>query len=286
MNERSRRSLSKRLAVLAGAALVIALTLPPSTASAQAQREDWESGKWQFGISLYAWLPEVGGKTEFPNGESGPGVSIDPRKLISGLNFVYMGTLEAENGRLGVFTDVIYMNISGSRSQTRELTIGGAPLPADVTADASLALKAWVWTLAFEYRAVSTPVFILNGLLGARLLDVTETVGYGLTRNVGQISVPGRSGALEDHETVWDGIVGVKGRFAFGKDHRWIVPFYLDVGNGQSDLTWQAAGGIGYNFRWGCIWAGWRHLDYELGSGSPIVRLNFSGPMLLAAYRW
>jgi hypothetical protein len=35
----------------------------------------------------------------------------------------------------------------------------------------------------------------------------------------------------------------VKGRFAL--DEHWFVPYYADLGTGESDLTWQIAGGIG-----------------------------------------
>jgi hypothetical protein len=35
----------------------------------------------------------------------------------------------------------------------------------------------------------------------------------------------------------WDAIVGLKGRATFGEEHRWFVPYYLDVGTGESSLT-------------------------------------------------
>ena len=53
---------------------------------------------------------------------------------------------------------------------------------------------------------------------------------------------PGRIG-----QDVWDGIVGVKGRYAFGDNRAWSMPFYLDVGHGQSEVTWQVAAGLGYS---------------------------------------
>ena len=65
--------------------------------------------------------------------------------------------------------------------------------------------------------------------------------------------MPGRSGTKKVSESVWDGIVGVKGRYAFGDDRKWFVPFYLDVGTGQTKLTWQAAAGVGYAFHWGDV---------------------------------
>jgi len=64
------------------------------------------------------------------------------------------------------------------------------------------------------------------------------------------------------------------------------VPFYLDVGTGQSDLTWQVAAGVGYSFQWGEVLAMWRYLDYNFKSGSDLEELNFNGAMLGVTFRW
>ena len=37
----------------------------------------------------------------------------------------------------------------------------------------------------------------------------------------------------------------------FGPNREWFVPYYADIGTGQSDFTWQAIGGIGYAFSGG-----------------------------------
>lgn len=85
---------------------------------------------------------------------------------------------------------------------------------------------------------------------------------------------------------MWDGIIGVKGRYAFGANREWVVPFYAEVGTGQSDLTWQVAAGIGYAFRWGEVVAMWRYLDYEMKSDKRIEDVNLNGPMLGMTFRW
>ena len=72
----------------------------------------------------------------------------------------------------------------------------------------------------------------------------------------------------------------------FGANREWFVPYYLDVGTGQSELTWQAIGGIGYAFKWGQVIAAWRYLDYKFKSDSAIQSLNFSGPAVGVAFNW
>jgi len=64
------------------------------------------------------------------------------------------------------------------------------------------------------------------------------------------------------------------------------VPFYLDVGTGQSDLTWQGATGLGYAFGWGETLAMGRYLDYSFKSGKSLEDMNFNGPMLGVALHW
>jgi hypothetical protein len=64
------------------------------------------------------------------------------------------------------------------------------------------------------------------------------------------------------------------------------VPYYLDVGTGQSKLTWQGILGVGYAFNWGSIVGAWRYLDYEFKSGSSIENISFNGPAIGLIFRW
>jgi hypothetical protein len=48
-------------------------------------------------------------------------------------------------------------------------------------------------------------------------------------------------------------LIGLCGKLAFSSDGQWFLPYYVDIGSGDSDLTWQAATGLGYGFRWGEI---------------------------------
>jgi hypothetical protein len=64
------------------------------------------------------------------------------------------------------------------------------------------------------------------------------------------------------------------------------VPYYLDVGTGESSLTWQALAGIGYSYQWGDLVAAWRHIDYDMKSGKKIENMSFNGPSISAVFRW
>ncbi|MBK8890533.1 MAG: hypothetical protein IPN75_09085 [Dechloromonas sp.] len=51
-----------------------------------------------------------------------------------------------------------------------------------------------------------------------------------------------RSGSVSESGNVTAGIVGAKGRVKLGESN-WFVPFYVDVGGGDSVTTWQTAAG-------------------------------------------
>jgi hypothetical protein len=250
------------------------------SAAAQSSPNDW-----QFRALIYAYLPTISGSTTFP-ANTGTNVNADSDKILDSLKFAFMGTLEAQKGRWGAFTDVMYLNVSGSKSGTRDLTIGGAELPAGVSSNASLDIKATVWTLAANYRVLAAPDAAYDVFAGARLVDVTEKLGWEFSANVGPVVGAGLTGSSQTKLDNWDAIVGLKGRFSFGQNREWFVPYYVDVGTGSSNFTWQALAGIGYAFRWGEVVAAWRYLDYDFKSGTRIQSLNLNGPAIGVAFRW
>jgi len=254
--------------------------LAPATAGAQAP------DSWEFTGSVYAYLPTISGSTIFPPSNGSSQVSVDIDTILDNLNFTFMGSLEARKGQWGLFADVVYMDVNAGKVGSRSIGIGSIGLPADVSADVVFDLKGWVWALGGSYRTVSTPDYTLDLIGGARLLDIEQTLDWTLGGNVGSVPLPDRAGSRGARLQNWDAIVGVKGRYAFGEGRKWFVPYYLDVGTGESHLTWQAMGGLGYSFGWGDVVGVWRYLDYEMKSDKPIKDMNFNGPMISAVFRW
>jgi hypothetical protein len=265
---------------IAAAVLCTFATLSPTDSAAQVA----DSWKWQ--ASIYAYLPDIGGRTTFPQSVGGSDSAFDASTIIDNLKMTFMGSLEASNGRWGMFTDIVYMDIGNTKSGYRELNLGGAPLPASANANVSYDLKGSAWTLAGTWRVASDPASKLDVVAGARLFDMKQTFGWEITGNVGPVAFPGLSGESTAKLSNWDAIVGVKGRMAFGEGHKWFVPYYFDVGTGESDLTWQAMGGLGYSFGWGDVVAAWRYLDYDMKSGKKIESMTFNGPAIAAVFRW
>jgi hypothetical protein len=74
---------------MAGAALAAMSVSVPAAAQMQPM-----SDAWQYGATLYVWLPDIGGKTTFPAG-TGSSISVDASEIIDSLKFTFMGTFEA-----------------------------------------------------------------------------------------------------------------------------------------------------------------------------------------------
>ena len=242
---------------------------------------------WQWRASIYGWLPSIDGKTHFPTGGgNAPTIDIDASSILDALKFTFMGTLEARKGQWGLFTDVIYLDVGSDVAGSRDFGIGPAPLPAGVNMNGSYDLKTWVWTLAGTYGVSSTPGNSTELLAGMRMVNLKQTLDWTVNGNIGPLNLPGPSGRSQVDATKWDAVVGLKGAATLSADRRWVLPYYVDIGAGQTKFTWQALAGVGYAFDWGTATLAWRYLDYKFKSDAPVEDLNFSGPFLGFSFRW
>src|SRR4051812_6691151 len=255
-------------------------------ASAQTSTPPWPGPTWRVGLSLYAYLPTIDGNFAFPTRSGSGSVIVNTSDVFDSLEGAFMGSLEAHNGQWGIFTDYLYVNVSGNHSGTRDFSIGGFDVPGGVTADLNLKVKGSAWTIVGEYRVHSSRELTLDVLAGARYLDVRPRLEWGLQGNVGSLPPVSLGGNNEIKASNWDAIVGVKGRYELGNARGWYVPFYGDIGAGDSKLTYQAAAGVGYAFDWGDIAALWRYLGYEMKSGQAVNDLKLNGPMIGVTFRW
>jgi hypothetical protein len=269
-----------RLTALASATLLTGALAGLAPVAAHAETA---SDPWQFDATIYAWLPAIDGTTKFsPMGTGSSSVAVTSSDVIDALQGAFMGTLAAKKGQWGLWSDLVYADLGGDKSGSRDFSIDG--LTTTVSADASLDVKMWVWTAAGTYELAKSPENTTDLVFGARLLDVKETLGLSFG-STGPLGAAG-SYSKEVNASLWDAIIGVKGVAYLGADKKWFVPYYADIGTGQSDLTWQVNAGIGYRYNWGSIVASWRYLDYNMKSGDPIQSLTANGPLIGASWHW
>ena len=181
--------------------------------------------------------------------------------------------------------DLVYADVSGSKSATRSFSIDSLPIPAGVAANFDLHLRSTVWTFGGSYRAVAGPDASLDFLVGGRELVLKQHLDYQFSGDIGPIVGPGRQNSVGSDTTNWNAIIGAKGRFTFGDRHQWFAPYYLDVGTGQANLTWQALGGVGYSFsQQGDVILLWRYIDWHFSKNSTGFSMN--GPSIGVAFHW
>ena len=239
--------------------------------------------KWQWELGIYGWFPAIGGSTSFPStGSSGPNIDVTAQDVIDALKMTFMGQIEARKGQWGVWSDLVYADLGGSKDGSRDFTVDGHPVTA--TANLGLDVKSTVWSLAGIYNLTSTPENTTDLLFGARMLNMKQTLNWSLASSIPEL--PTRSGEASVDGNNWDAIVGLKGRYYLGAERRWFLPYYADVGGGQSKLTWQVNAGVGYKFDWGSVFATYRYLDYQFKSGGALQSMNMNGGLIGVAFQF
>ena len=96
----------------------------------------------------------------------------------------FQGSLEVHKGHWGAFTDIVYLDVGDSQSQTHGITIGGVTLPGTVESAVDFDLKSTIWTLAGSYRSIASPSATVDWLAGARLANIEQIPRMGIHRRL------------------------------------------------------------------------------------------------------
>lgn len=275
--------MNPRLAVLCATGLALAAAAWPAAAQAPTPAA---SDAWRGSATLYGWVPAIGGQTSFPATGNGPSIDVSARQVLDALDMAFMGTLELRRGKWGVAADLVYADFGAGKSKSRDITIDHGQVPVGVDASLDLDIESWIWSLAAVYSLADIREGTSDLVFGARLLDMDQRLDWAINGTVPGLPPAAASGSATVGLHQWDAIVGVKGRINIGTAGKWFLPYYLDLGTGQSRYTWQIAGGIGYDFSWGSLIAAWRYLDYDFKSGSAVQGLSLNGGMLGVQFRF
>jgi hypothetical protein len=271
-----------------GLALSVPLFLVASAAliasDVAAQGNNAAGGDWEFSVGIYGWFPDLKGTTGFPTDDNGFEVPIDD--IVDKLDFTLQGNFDARRGKWGLFTDLIYLDLGDQQTFTNENTVSDLEIPVDSSLGVGVDVKNLVWTTLGYYRIGDAEQATLDLAAGVRYVDMEQSLGWTVDGNIGELPLPGEQGSARVSQDFLDFVVGFRGRVNFGSNLQWFLPYYGDIGTGDSDLTWQGALGIGYAFGWGDVAAVYRHLDYDLPSSAAIQDLQMSGPAIGVAFHW
>jgi hypothetical protein len=237
--------------------------------------EQLVSEKWQFQVTPYLWALALDGDVTVKGVKSSPSVSFSD--ILQNLDYALMVEGEARKGRIGVYANMIYADL------TADDKVSGVRIRADaqtVWAGAGAFYRLGPWALPPE-AGLSGPKVVVDPYAGARFtyLDSKLEIRNG--------------GPQGDANESWvDPVVGL--RTIWQLSPKWSVTALGDIGGFGvgSDFSWQAAGLVGYRFGLfgddnARVLAGYRALyqDYKSGSGSNEFKWNMTlhGPTLALA---
>ena len=235
----------------------------------------------------YLWLPSFDADLRYgppPPGGASANVKLDTGNVLERLNFAFFLQGEARKNRWLIASDFIYFDSGNEESRVRSVDFnpGAGPINVSTTelnAGTRTALDAVVWTLVGGYNLVHDAGSTLDLIAGFRYAGIDTRTDWTLTAAVmgpAGTQTFARTGGVDRSVNLWDGIVGAKGRVRFG-DGQWFMPYYVDVGTGDSDLTWQGTLGVGYAFRWGEAVLSYRYLYYKEDDGKLLEKLKVDG---------
>jgi hypothetical protein len=212
----------------------------------------------------------------------GPEFEIGPVDYLEHLDFVLMVAGEARKGDWNLRADVVYVDFGNERSFVRSVSGPGGVVEIPVNTGTTTSISGLEAQATIGYMLVRQPSLSLEILGGFRYLDVTFDLDWQFD---GPLNLLPQSGRISQSAQPLDALIGARARFGLG-DGKWFAPFHVDVGTGDSDLTWQLLAGVGYAFSWGDLLLVYRHLEYDQKHGDLLEGLSLSGPALGASFRF
>jgi hypothetical protein len=241
------------------------------TGIAEAQNED----AWEWTIAPYLWASDVGLDLTV-NNETSIGGDAAFKDLLDKVDSVFMGHFEGRKGRWGMYFDMIYLDLSDSKT----MSVGpGGPILGDFVADAGMTMKLYDAGGIFRLSEAAAPTQF-DLLAGIRYIDVDVDTFLSLpgpAMNTVEI-------ATGPSET--DLMLGARviGKFA----DRWHWALRGDFSFGGTEGTYNGLASMGYTFgesRLFTLTAGYRYasidIDGKTQRGNPAsTNIKMSGPIL------
>jgi hypothetical protein len=244
-------------------------------------------GQTHIILAPYVWLPTLKQNVQYtiptlPHHGGGiiqSSVQVGPSDYAAKISSAAMFSFEARKGALDLFGDYIYTNLSTSTSVSTTISgpLGKVKIPITLATDSRLATS--IWELAAGFSIAHGHNADLNVFAGWRQFPLHLTLSYNAT--IGRKGIVSPSGTVTESALANDVIFGLRGRAFFGDDH-WYVPYYVDVGSGAINQTWEAFTGAGYTFSHGqAILLVYRSLNYNaFPANSPVQKLTMAGPLI------
>lgn len=247
---------------------IVATTAHAQPVSGGSTSISTEHDPWRFSVTPYAWALGISGSISYNDAQLSR-VEMSPGRVLSNLNWAAMVVAQAHRGRLGFYLDAFYGDLGATNSRSVQ--------PIELNADTRVDMT--ILTVAPSYTLYSSPTLFLDGVVGARFLWQNAST---------TIRLPATGQAVTKRASVHltDAIIGLKGRHKLGASD-YFVPFYVDVGAGQSSsFTTQAYVGLGRTFGWGDLSLVVKNIYYQFTPSNRTVDLNLFGVAAAATFRF
>lgn len=256
------RTLARRLLPGVTACLLVGPgAAEPAWAQATATNSSSEP---EITFTPYLWTAGLGGDVGF-RGQSG---SIDASfgDILKNVKIGFTGAGDIRVGRVVVMSDVAYFRLR---------TPGTLPVALDNVFDVEASTRQTTWTMNGGYRLVSTPSTSVDALAGFRLYDFS--IDLDLLRPGTDVKA-----TVGEADKTWvDPVVGMRIRQQLSA--RVFTVGLFDIGGFgvSSDSTWQAFGGVGYQWRPGLsLVGGYRHMSVDYDRGDALYDVANAGFLL------
>ena len=263
--------------------LALALVTMPRIAGAA------DDDDWQFDVTPYLWIPNIKVDLRYfddlpPGGSTSASVQAGPRQLDG----VLLLDMAARKGDWSLHGDVIYLGYTID-SEFTQVNGGNGDVvlvPRTVDLGTRTKIEATLVQLALGYSLVRTPVATADVFTGLRYVDISGRVHWDFSQDItGTDFTFEGSGEINARGSYLDGVVGLRGRRNIG-DEQWFLLYYVDVGAGESELTWQANLGAGYAFGWGDVVLAYRYLNYDENSNEFLQEMRMKGPIIGVSFHF
>ena len=236
----------------------------------------WD-GSWHSSFTIYGWIPGIDAQLAVPV-DTGTAVSKSNGDILNNLSGALMLSGDIRNGDWGFYGDVDWVNFSNEKGRFR--SIGGENIGGTATLNTSWDFKGGLATLAGIYSLMHGPSGYTDLVFGGRYLWVKTNLDwdFSLNGNGGGVNIA-NSGHVASNTHSSNAIIGLRGRWQSGNTG-WYVPYYLDVGAGDSDVTSIIDAGVGYAFDWADLAFDWRWVHYDQGNDSMVQKFDLSGPSI------
>ena len=215
--------------------------------------------EWKYHGSIYLWGSDI--HLEDADGDDN---EISFNDIVETLDIAAMGGFGAQKDKLGFQIDAIYLDTTDSDNNTLR--------PGITLTDVEL--TAIILTPMATYRVVDDGQINLALLGGVRYLDMDINAKFDSISDAG------------DDASTTDGVIGFRGDVKLNKN--WYLPFYYDVGKGDSALTYQAFAAIVYKYSSFDLGAGYRYLKFKFDDdedfGGLLNHLIIQGPQIGAKF--